>query len=49
MCFTDENNKFRDKFPPEAAGQRKGQVFHQIQVIQVDPILAFPFKVWFLL
>ena len=28
MCFTDENNNFRDKKPPEAAGQRKGHIFH---------------------
>ena len=28
MCFTDGNIHFREEFPPEAAGQRKGQVFH---------------------
>ena len=28
MCFTDENNNFRDKKPPEAAGQGKGHIFH---------------------
>ena len=28
MCFTDENNHSRDKFPPEAAAQRKGHIFH---------------------
>ena len=29
MCVLPmENNNFRDKFPPEAAGQREGRIFH---------------------